>query len=92
LKSRDVRWSDQAISELEAVRLYILPRNRLAALRLGDRITRAAESLCEFPDRGRDVGGGVRQLSLIYPYLIRYLVFEEEVVITSVRHGARDES
>lgn len=69
-----------------------MARNPKAALRLADRIIGAAESLSEFPERGRIVGQGVRQLSLIYPYLIRYRFADGEVTILSVRHGARDEN
>ena len=67
-----------------------MPHNKSAALRLASRITEAAEKLGDFPNRGREIGDSMRQLSLIYPYLIRYRVESTEVVIIAIRHGARD--
>lgn len=87
-----VIWSGEAIADLDAIRRFLLPLNRQAALRLADRIIEAAARLSDFPKRGRLVVEDVHQLSAIYPYLIRYSVEEDSVTIVSVRHGARDES
>ena len=46
-------------------------------------------SLIDFPDRGRPVGNGRRELTIVRPYLIRYVVVGGAVRILSVRHAAR---
>ncbi len=50
----------------------------------------AGDSLASFPDRGRPVAGtGLREWTLVYPYIIRYRVAADHVRILRVRHGAR---
>ena len=39
--------------------------------------------------RGRPVGGGIRELTIVSPYLIQYRVENGEVEILTIRHGAR---
>jgi toxin ParE1/3/4 len=48
-----------------------------------------AESLTEFPDRGRDAGEGMREMTVVRPYVIRYRVAEDAVFILRIRHSAR---
>ena len=85
----EIRWSDRAIAELERIRIYVARFDPHAATRLRDRIVVAANSLGTFPNRAPEFRDGVRQLSTVYPYLIRYEVTDELVTIVSVRHGAR---
>ena len=61
----------------------------MAAQRLAVRLIAAAESLSEYPLRGRSIGGGRRTLAAIAQYLIRYRVTGEMVEIITLRHGAR---
>lgn len=84
-----VIWSDSALEELAAIIEYIELFDQPAAYRLGERIIACAESLEQFPNRGRPIGNGRRQMSIVYPYLIRYRVLQDRVEIDSVRHGAR---
>lgn len=49
----------------------------------------AAESLVEFPDRGRLLRAGIRELVAVPPYVIRYAVTEDEVRIIKIRHSAQ---
>ena len=52
-----------------------------------------AESLSVFPERGRDAGEGRREMTIVWPYVLRYRVEGSIVYILRVRHGARrDES
>lgn len=54
------------------------------------RILEAADNLTRFPYRGRAVPQTqVRETTIAYPYIIRYRVERERVVILRVRHGAR---
>lgn len=48
-----------------------------------------AETLVEHPERGMRIGSGRRQLASIWPYLIQYRVVGEDVVLLTIRHGAR---
>lgn len=58
---------------------------------MGERLIEAADSLAQFPERGRDAGNGRRELVTVWPYILRYRVEAERVVILRVRHGARGE-
>ncbi len=84
-----VIWSDQALDDLEEIGRYIAGFNPAAAVRLLIRLRAAGESLRDFPDRGRPAFVGTRELTSMSPYVIRYWVEADEVVIVRVRHGAR---
>lgn len=86
-----VVWTREALSDLAAIRSYIGQFNPEAAARFAERLVGAAESLADFPDKGRSIGQGLRQWSLIRPYLIRYLVDGAHVYIIDIVHGAQDE-
>jgi toxin ParE1/3/4 len=88
---RRIVWTDEAVAHLEAIVAYIEAFNPAAARRLGERLIEVADSLTEFPDRGRDAGQGRREMTTVWPYILRYRVEEERVVILRIRHGARDE-
>ena len=49
----------------------------------------AGNSLGDQPDRGRARRNGLRELTIISPYIIRYRIEPETIVIVRVRHGAR---
>ena len=88
---RPVVWTEEAVAHLEAIVEYVEAFNPGAARRLGERLIEAADSLAEFPERGRDAGEGRREIVTVWPYILRYRVEPERVVILRVRHGARDE-
>ena len=49
----------------------------------------AGESLVNFPHR-RSVGGtAMRELVAVHPYIIRYRIADDDVVILRVRHTSR---
>lgn len=87
-----VQWTDVALIEFQAAVDFIDTHNPTAADRLSQRLVDAALSLSTFPRRGREVQPGIHQLSIIYPYLIRYRISGGTVEILSVRHGARHET
>lgn len=84
-------WTDEAVEHLEAIVTYVSVYNPTAAERLGRRLIELADSLAEFPDRGRDAGDGRREMATVWPYILRYRVERERVIILRIRHGARDE-
>lgn len=88
---RAIVWTDEAVTQLEAIVEYVEAFNPGAARRLAEKLIEAADSLAQFAERGRDAGNGRRELVTVWPYLLRYRVEAERVVLLRVRHGARDE-
>lgn len=87
---RRLIWSVEATASLRAIQGYVAEFNPLAAQRLAIRLTSAAESLCDMPQRGRPVGNGVRELVTTRPYVIRYVVEDDAIYLIVIRHGARE--
>lgn len=86
---RRVVWSDQAREDLIEIRDYLAGASSAAAPKMAAALVDLAESLCEFSERGRQVRWGVRELTHLRPYVIRYAVLDEEVRIVTIRHSAR---
>ncbi|MEI9991821.1 MAG: type II toxin-antitoxin system RelE/ParE family toxin [Rhizomicrobium sp.] len=86
---RRIIWSPLAVDDLRGIRDYIGQFNPSAAMRFAARLFETAESLAEFSERGRPIGGGRRELVIVWPYVIRYRVEPERVVILRIRHGAQ---
>jgi len=81
-------WSDEAREYLAAAKDYIAEFSEGAARRFAIRVVDLTDSLETMPDRGRPVRPGVRELTSIRPYVIRYVVLEAEVRIMTIRHAA----
>jgi len=59
-------------------------------MHLVDRLFQAGANLSTNPYRGRPVPGTeLRELLIVYPYIIRYRVAGDVVRILRVRHGMR---
>jgi toxin ParE1/3/4 len=86
-----VRFTKPALAELDAIFAYIHQRNPVAAGRVEARIREITSQLGRFPHMGHPkYKPGVRMMPVRrYPYLIFYTVERDEVLILSVRHGAR---
>ena len=84
-----VAWTSGALAELELIRAYIAIFDPDAAKRLTARLREAAESLRDFPNRGRPAGNGKRELPSIRPYVIRYAVRGDRVFILAIKHGSQ---
>jgi toxin ParE1/3/4 len=83
-----VVWTFAALADLHAIRRYIAGFNPHAARVIAARIIEAADSLDDFPNRGRlGPDERVRELTPIYPYVIRYRVTGKRVIVLRVRHG-----
>jgi toxin ParE1/3/4 len=89
IPSRRVVWSDRSRRDLENIRAYIGQFKPLAAQRLTERLVATVESLTAHPHRGRVVGHGLRELTTIAPYLVRYRVTTTTVQVIWIKHGAR---
>ncbi|MGH6988309.1 MAG: type II toxin-antitoxin system RelE/ParE family toxin [Stellaceae bacterium] len=88
----EIIWSDIALADLEGIRAYIAQFNPRAANRIALEVIAAAESLAQFPQRGRAVGPGRRELVTVWPYVIQYRTTEGRVEIVRVQHGRRRRS
>lgn len=85
-----VVWSAGALNDIAGIYAYIAGFNPPAAERLMRRLVFQGDGLEHFPDRGRPVPHtNLRELTVIYPYIIRYRVDAVQVVILRVRHGRR---
>jgi toxin ParE1/3/4 len=86
---REVIWTDEARANLSGVHAYIAQFSPLNAQRFTAKLIDAVESLAQHPHRGRSAGGGRRDLTVIWPYIVRYRVTVDAVIILRIRHGAR---
>jgi toxin ParE1/3/4 len=88
----EVVWSDQALQDLEAIHRYIADDKPMAASAFARTLYEAGDSLQHLPRRGRPVDNGARELTAVWPYLIRYDFDEgrDVVTIVTIWHGARD--
>lgn len=90
-----VRWLPDALNDLRRLYEFIEPHSPQAAARAVDTLVEAAESLEEFPEKGRpwDIESGFRELSARFGargYVIRYRFFEGEVIVVRVWHALED--
>ena len=88
---KTIVWTDEAIDHLEAIVTYVSVYDPAAAERLGRKLIELADSLMKFPERGRDAGEGKREMVTVWPYILRYRVETERVIILRIRHGARED-
>lgn len=86
---KKIVWTDEAVEHLEAIVTYVSVYDPAAAERLGRRLIELADSLGEYPHRGRDAGDGRREMTIVWPYVLRYRVERDNVYILRIRHGAR---
>ena len=85
-----VVWTFAAVADLEEIRRYIGAFNPRSAQDTADRLIAAGNGLANFPNRGRPVSGtDLRELTVVSPYVIRYRVAGDHVLILRVRHGMR---
>ncbi|WP_165799354.1 type II toxin-antitoxin system RelE/ParE family toxin [Caulobacter zeae] len=86
----EVVWTDRALADIEAIVAYIVGQHSpIAAQRLAQRLLTTGDTLATNHDRGRPIKRGRRELAIVPPYLIRYRIKAEQVLILEVRHGAR---
>lgn len=83
-------FAPAAVADLIAIRHDIGRFNPAAARRMALRLKAAAESLREFPERGRCRADGAWELVAVPPYVIIYDVDSTCVTILWVWHGAQN--
>lgn len=84
-----VRWSVEALDDLDAIEAHVAQDAPHAAARLRLRLVAAGDSLERHPIRGVRIGGGFRKLLAMSPFVIRYAVDADCVTILSVRDDRR---
>lgn len=82
-------WSPSALREIIDIYNYVVDYNPRAASDLVDALLKAGDGLVNFPHRGRPIGDNLRELTAVHPYIIRYEIFGDEVIILRVQHSAR---
>ena len=87
-----VRWTLQALDDLEAICLFIARDAPHVATVFADRAFRATDRLVQYPRLGRIVPEleteTIREM-ILGNYRIIYRIREEEVQVVTVHHGAR---
>lgn len=78
-----------SLRQIEDIHDYIAQDNPAAAARMADSLHEAGRGLVMFPQRGRPVVGTMMREIIVRPYIIRYIVDGDRVLILRVRHGAR---
>ena len=85
-----VVWTKAALRGVGQAYDYIAAFNPRAAQFMAEALLQAGDSLVNHSHRGRLVRGtSMRELISVHPYIIRYEIRGEEVVILRVRHSAR---
>ena len=86
----EVIWSLSALKDLQRIRDYIALFNPSAGRGMAKEIVAKAESLINFPYRCRALrSSDLREASIVHPYIIRYRIETDRVVILRVRHSSR---
>lgn len=87
-----LRWRASAVSDLARIRDHIAEHNPAAARRVVGRVLRSVDRLEAFPKSGR-LGQvpGTREIVVTgLPYIVVYLVDDDDVDIVAVFHTAQD--
>ncbi|WP_184718124.1 type II toxin-antitoxin system RelE/ParE family toxin [Caulobacter sp.] len=85
-----VTVSALALHQLDEACAYIHAQGSpLAAQRLATRFLEAIETLESHPQRGRSAPGGLHELVVVQPYVIRYRVRANTVEVVRIRHTAQ---
>lgn len=85
-----VTWSDQALSDLFHHVAYIDQFNNIAGNNMASRLLGDGNSLATFPRRGRVRPDGLRELTIVHPYVLVYQLSGEDVLILRIWHGAQE--
>jgi len=90
---RQVRWSDDALDDLEEQVVYIAQDNRAAARRVAKRIRETGAALANFATGhpGRVAGTYEKSVHRL-PYILVYALSEDSAALTILRviHTARN--
>jgi plasmid stabilization system protein ParE len=85
-------WLPESLDDLQRLHEFIAEHNATAAAQAISTLLDAVESLRDFPEKGRpwDAEPDYRTLPVRFGargYVVRYRLFEEQIVIVRVWHG-----
>jgi plasmid stabilization system protein ParE len=90
-------YSPQALTDLKRLHDFIADKNPIAASRISKRLREGIGQLRQQPRMGRRVNQAPGQLApeeirdwVVGPYVVRYLILPEMVVILRIWHGRED--
>jgi toxin ParE1/3/4 len=86
-----IRYTRQAIADLDEARAFIAHERPAAAAAIGQRIRQAVSELGQFPDRGRPGRvAGTRELVIPRcPFIVAYRVGDGHVDVLAILHAKR---
>lgn len=86
-----VTWSAEALIAFDKILSFVEESSPKAAVRLERQLIESIDRLALFPEAGRQSfeQPGYREL-VVAPYIVRYMLVDDSVLIASIRHGARD--
>lgn len=88
----EVRWSPEAIEDLEAIAEYIARDSEFYARAVITEMLAVSRTICEFPLVGRvvpEIGDERIRERFVYSYRMVYRVEIEHILIVAVIHGKR---
>ncbi len=87
-----VKWTNQALDDLEAICLFIARDAPQVAAVFANRAFQITDHLADHPSLGRVVpemqDESVRELS-VHSYRIIYRILQDDIHVLTVHHGAR---
>ena len=84
-----VVWEPPSLADLEQIIHYIDQFDPEAAQNVGARLFDLGESVADFSARGRPAANNTREMITVAPYILRYVLRGDGVLILSIRHSAR---
>ncbi len=90
-----LKWLPEALDDLKRLHAFIEPHSPDAASSAVNTLIEAAESLQEFPEKGKpwELEMGFRELPVKFGargYVIRYQLHDDQVIIVRVWHSLED--
>ncbi len=90
-----IKWLPEAQDDLRRLYEFILPHSPQAATRAVDVIIEGVDGLSDFPETGHlwEPDTDYRELPIRFGakgYVVRYRLFEEQVIIARVWHSLED--
>lgn len=90
-----LRWLPGALDDLKRLHAFIEPHSPSAAIRAVNTLIREADSLAEFPEKGKPWALDLDYRELVVRfgargYVIRYRYYEDRVIIVRVWHVLED--
>jgi toxin ParE1/3/4 len=85
-----VIWTEPALDAMDRVFDYLYDFNPRAAAHVAANLREVGDRLVNFPHRGRAIPGtSLRDVMTAYPYIIRYRISGDTVIILRIRHTSR---